>query len=340
MLRLRKYIRDRNTSQGEQLEAASWQLGDNRQVQAGTVREIWRYPVKSMAGERLEHSGVGWHGIWGDRGWAVRSEDTGQIHNAKRFPRLMQCAATYREPPTSDRIPHVDIVFPDGERIGSDSPALGARLSELMGRRVALHPVRPATDRAFYRRRAPGAAILGALARYQPARRLLGWVATHGLPGGTLREEFGRERGEPLPDLTGVPAELFEFYTPPGTYFDAFPVHVLTTGALAMMERLNPGADWDVRRFRPNILVDTGPHAAEQPERAWTGQRVRIGRFAVKGEMPTIRCAMPMHAQSGLPRDPSVLRTVVREADQCLGLYASVVETGRVDVGEPVEVTD
>ncbi|HEY7293021.1 MAG TPA: MOSC N-terminal beta barrel domain-containing protein [Vicinamibacterales bacterium] len=305
----------------------------------GTVREIWRYPVKSMGGERLDYSDIGGHGLQGDRGWAVRS-DSGQIHNAKRFPRLMQCAAAYREPPTGDRIPNVDITFPDGETIGSDSPALAARLSDLMGRRVALHPVRPATDTTYYRRREPGAAIIGALARYRPARRVLAWMATHGLAGGDLRAEFGRDRGEALPDLTSVPAELFEFYTPPGTYFDAFPVHVLTTGALAMMARLNPGADWDVRRFRPNIVVDTGPHAAEQIERRWIGQRVRIGRFTVKGEMPTMRCAMPMHAQSGLPRDASVLRTVVREADQCLGLYASVVESGCVGLGEPVDVAD
>lgn len=315
-------------------------LSDNWRVLAGTVREIWRYPVKSMAGERLEHSDVGLHGLWGDRGWAIRSEDTGEIHNAKRFPRLMQCAAIYREPPTVDRIPHVDIVFPDGETLGSDSPVLSARLSELMGRRVALHPIRPATDRTYYRRRVPGAAMIGALARYQPAKRVLAWMAAHGLAGGSLREEFGRERGEPLPDLTGVPAELFEFHTPPGTYFDVFPVHVLTTGALALMARLNPGADWDVRRFRPNILVDTGPDAAEQIERRWIGQRVRIGRFTVMGEVPTIRCAMPMHAQSGLPRDASILRTVVREADQCLGLYASVIEGGRAHLGEPVEVAD
>jgi uncharacterized protein len=293
-----------------------------------------------MAGERLEQSDAGQHGLLGDRGWAVRSDDTGQIHNAKVFPRLMLCAATYREPPTGDRIPHVDIVFPDGETIGSDSPALTTRLSELMGRRVALQPLRPATDITYYRRREPGAAIIGALARYRPAKRVLAWMATHGLAGGSLREEFGRDRGEPLPDLTSVPAELFEFYTPPGTYFDVFPLHVLTTGALAMMARLNRGADWDVRRFRPNILVDTGPQAAEQIEQRWIGQRVRIGRFTVKGEMPTIRCAMPMHAQSGVPRDASVLRTVVREADQCLGVYASVVEAGRVALGDSVEVTD
>jgi uncharacterized protein YcbX len=305
-----------------------------------TVREIWRYPVKSMAGERLDHSIVGLHGLQGDRGWAVRSEDTGEIHNAKRFPRLMQCAATYREPPMGDCIPHVDIVFPDGETIGSDSPVLATRLSELMGRRVTLRPLQPAADTAYYRRRAPGAAMIGALARYRPARRVLGWAATHGLAGGGLREAFGRDPGEPLPDLTSVPAELFEFYTPPGTYFDAFPVHVLTTGALALMRRLNPEAEWDVRRFRPNILVDAVPAAAEQVELRWVGRRVRIGRFTVNGEMPTIRCAMPMHAQPGLPRDASILRTVVREADQCLGLYASVVDAGSVAVGEPVEALD
>jgi uncharacterized protein len=317
---------------------ASRRRSDNWRVLAGTVRGMWRYPVKSMAGERLEQSDIGWQGLRGDRGWAVRSEETGEIHNAKRFPRLMQCAATYREPPTGDRIPHVDITFPDGATIGSDSPALAARLSELMGRRVALHPVRPATDTTYYRRREPGAAIIGALARLRPARRALAWLATHGLAGGSLREEFGRERGEPLPDLASVPAELFEFYTPPGTYFDVFPVHVLTTGALAMMTRLNPGADWDARRFRPNILIDTSSHGAEQIERRWTGQRLRIGRATVKGEIPTMRCAMPMHAQSGLPRDASVLRTVVRDADQCLGLYASVVEAGSVALGDTVDV--
>jgi uncharacterized protein YcbX len=117
-------------------------------------------------------------------------------------------------------------------------------------------------------------------------------------------------------------------------------VVVVWSGGVALMARLFAGADWDVRRFRPNILVDTGPHAAEQIEQRWTGQRVRIGRFTVKGEMPTMRCAMPMHAQSGLPRDASILRTVVREADQCLGLYASVVETGSVGVGDPVDVGD
>lgn len=305
----------------------------------GTVAEIWRYPVKSMAGERLDASDVGPQGLWGDRGWAVRAEDTGEIHNAKRFPQLMQCAAVYRERPRPDRIPPVDITFPDGVTIGSDSAQLAPRLSDLMGRRVALHPVRPATDTTFYRRREPGAAVVGALARYRPVKRALAWMATHGFAGGNLREEFGREPGERLPDLADVPAALFEFYTPPGTYFDVFPVHVLTTSALTLMSRLNHEATWDVRRFRPNILVRVDDDLAGQVELRWVGQQVRIGGMTIKGETPTIRCAMPMHAQSGLPRDPSVLRTIVREAEQCLGLYGSVLDPGPIRVGDPVDAS-
>ena len=55
-------------------------------MRVGPVREIWRYPVKSMAGERLDRGRVGARGLLGDRGWAIRDEATGEIHNAKRHP--------------------------------------------------------------------------------------------------------------------------------------------------------------------------------------------------------------------------------------------------------------
>ncbi len=305
-------------------------------MRVGSVQEIWRYPVKSMVGERLDASEVGPQGLWGDRGWAVRNETTGEIHNAKRFPTLLQCRATYREAPGPNHIPHVDVTMPDGRTYGSDSPILADRLSELMGRRVSLRPLQPANDKAFYRRHEPGAGLIARLARHPQARRVLQWGIEHGFGGG-LRHAFGREPGEPLPDLTGIPAELFEFYTPPGTYFDVFPIHVLTSASLELMARHNPAAAWDVRRFRPNVLVRADADATESE---WVGRAVRIGGFAVKGEMPTIRCAMPMHAQPGVPRDPSVLRTIVRDAAQCLGLYASVVRPGRVAVADLVELTD
>ena len=303
----------------------------------GRVREIWRYPVKSMAGERLERAHVGSQGLWGDRGWAIRDEVTGEIHNAKRHPVLMQCSAVYREEPRREHIPHVEITLPDGSTASSDSPAVSQRLSDLLGRRVTLRPLQPAVDTAYYRRPEPGSALLGRLAQYRAGRRLLQWAIFRGRMATQLRESFGREPQEPLPDFADVPGTVFEFYTPPGTYFDLFPIHVLTTSALQLMSRLNPSANWDARRFRPNVLVDTNA-TASAVENEWVGRAIRIGGFIIKGELPTIRCAMPMHAQSDLPRDPTILRTIVREANQCLGLYASVIEAGGVSTGDAVEL--
>ena len=294
------------------------------------VAELWRYPVKSMAGERLEESEVGTNGFRGDRGWAVRDAKSGEIHNAKRFPRLMQCAAVYRDEPQADHIPHVDVTFPDGSRAGSDSPQMAERLSDLMGHAVTLEALRPANDRAFYRRRDPGSAVMGSVAKSRTMRRVLSWAAAKGLAGGNVRAEFGREPDEAMPDLSDIPAEVFEYYTPPGTYFDVHPIHVLSTTSLDRMRQYNSEADWDVRRFRPNVLVEGAD------EMQWVGRTTRIGGFTIRGEIATVRCAMPMHAQQDLPKDPTILRTIVRDAAQCLGLYASVHEGGRVRVGDPV----
>jgi uncharacterized protein YcbX len=307
-------------------------------VTAGRVREIWRYPVKSMAGEPLDYSDVAANGLWGDRGWAVRDETTGEIHNAKRHPVLMQCFAAYRVAPREDVIPHVEITLPDGTKISSDSSDVSRRLSELMQRHVTLRRRPPATDTRYYRRRELGAALAGRLAQYRPGRRLLQWAILRGKAATELRETFGRAPDEPLPDFADVPGSIFEFQTPPGTYFDLYPIHVLTSSTLQRLSALNPTANWDIRRFRPNVVIDTEPENGAV-ETDWVGRAVRIGAFVMKGEMPTIRCAMTMHAQADLPRDASVLRTIVRESNQCVGLYASVAAPGRVTIFDPVQLS-
>jgi uncharacterized protein YcbX len=291
-----------------------------------------------MAGEPLDSSDVGSLGLYGDRGWALRDGATGEILNAKRYPILMQCSAIYREPPDADRVPDVEITLPDGNTLSSDSPAASDWLSKLIGRSVSLRKVQPATDEAYYRRREPGSALLGRLWEYRPARGLLQRALFRGRMGKELRDAFGRDRDEPLPNLSDVPAGVWKFQTPPGTYFDLFAIHVLTTSSIHLMSRLNPIANWEVSRFRPNVLVDSGSTVGAI-ENEWVGRSIHIGGFVVKGEVPTIRCAMPTHPQKGLPRDPSVLRTIVREANQTLGLYASVVETGRVTLGDFVEIS-
>ncbi|HEX8145708.1 MAG TPA: MOSC N-terminal beta barrel domain-containing protein [Pyrinomonadaceae bacterium] len=305
----------------------------------GKVKEVWRYPLKSMAGERLEGAGVGARGLWGDRGWALRDEEAGEIRGAKISPALMLCAARYREEPAAEGAPpHADITLPGGRETSTDDPKINELLSELLGRRVTLCPLRPASDRAHYRRAMPAARVVGFLSRSRNFRRLaLGAMRLAGKDK-ELREDFGREPGEPLPDLSLLPAEIFEFTSPPGTYFDAFPVHLLTTASLAALARHAPETAWDARRFRPNFLIETSEGVEGLVESGWGGRTLRVGPLRLKCEMPAPRCSMTIQAQAGLPKDPRVLRTIVKKAGQNFGLYANVESAGGVSVGDEVEL--
>ena len=238
-------------------------------MQIGTVKQIWRYAVKSMAGEQLGSCRVGTFGIPADRGWAIRDATTGELTTGSRLPLLMQCEASYRESPSNGSIPHVVMRFPDGVEVTSDEGNANARLSELLGRSVSLSALEPAS-------------------------------------------------------------------APQITHFDAYPIHLLTTASLAAMQRLNTAAMWDVRRFRPNFLIETNDGVEGLVEFGWSA--VRLGSVELKCEMRTERCAMATNAQKEIPKDPSILRSLVEVANQDLGMYASVVKAGEVRVGDVVEV--
>ncbi len=304
----------------------------------GTIKEIWRHPVKSMAGEQLDACAIESLGIPGDRGWALRDETTREITNGKRLPLLMRCAARYREQPVNGEIPHVNIVFPDGTSIESDDANVNAKLSEVLGKTVTLWPRQPATNRSHYRRAEPSARIVGPLMKIPGFRALLPSLTKLSSLDKPLREAFSREPNEPLPDISNLPAEILEFTSPLGTYFDAFPIHILTTASLAAMTEFNPNALWDVRRFRPNFVIETAAGEVGLLESEWAGRTLRIGNAELKCEIPTVRCGMTTQAQAALPKDPSVLRSIVRDASQNLGLYASVSKAGSVSAGDPVEL--
>jgi hypothetical protein len=250
----------------------------------------------------------------------------------------MQCSARYREPPTEEKIPHVDITLPDGTRLGSDEPTVSARLSELLGQSVSLWPLQPASHKTHYRRAQAGASVLGWMGRSRMFLRLFQKLIPYTSIDTTLREEFSREPDEPLPDLSVLPPELMAFTSPPGTYFDAFPIHLLTTASLDAMAQLNPQAAWDVRRFRPNFLIDTRNGTRGLMENQWQGRTLRLGAVVLRCAIPTVRCGMTTHAQAELPKDPSILRNIVREAGQNLGIYARVIRSGPVAVGDVVEL--
>lgn len=282
----------------------------------GFVRELWRYPVKSMGGERLEAARLGPAGIPGDRGWAVRDEEAGEIRGGKKLPQLMLCRARYLREPDGAGVPPAEITLPDGATLPSDDAGASARLSAVLGRRVTLWPLRPADERDHYRRGMPDKADLIE----------------------ELRDIFGRLPDEPLPDLSVFPAEIMEFTSPLGTYFDAFPLHLLTTASLATLGTGAPPERFDRRRFRPNVLVETAAGTTGLVDASWSGRALRIGEAVVQVRMPTVRCSMTMQAQPDLPHDPLVLRAIVQAADQNLGAYATITTAGAVRVGDPVEL--
>ncbi len=304
----------------------------------GTVQQIWRYPVKSMAGEKLSECTVGPLGLPGDRGWAVKDEEKSEIKTGTRIPMLMQCASRYLEEPSDENIPHVNITFPDGSSIASNDSAIDTKLSAALGKEVKLWPRQPATNKEHYRRPGVAARLIAPLVDVPGFRALLPALTKLPSIDATLRAGFSRTADEPVPDISNLPKELFQFTSPPGTYFDAFPIHVLTTASLAFMARANPAADWDVRRFRPNFFVETVAGLEGLLETEWAGRALRIGSVEVKCEIPAVRCGMTTNAQKELPKDNSVLRTIVKEADQNLGIYASALSSGEVKEGDRVEL--
>jgi uncharacterized protein YcbX len=280
----------------------------------GTVKEIWRYPVKSMAGERMQRANVSARGIYGDRGWAIRDEKAGEIRNARKLPALLHCTAVYLREPDADDAPPAQITLPDGTTFRSDSAEANARLSDLLGRTVSIWPIQPPTERDFLKRGAPDNPDMMA----------------------ELRQVFGRLESEPLPDLSTLPPQILQFTSPFGTFFDAFPFNVLTTASLSALASRNPAADFDSRRFRPNVLVETNSGIEGLVEAEWSGRTLRIGATRIKIEMPTVRCVIPTLDQPGVKKDPSVLRTIVRDAAQNLGAYATVSSAGTIALGDQV----
>lgn len=280
----------------------------------GVIREIWRYPVKGMGGEALDRADLGERGLPGDRIWALRDTKRAEIQSCKFRPELLTCDARVRDDRNEGPVPHVDVRFPDGSTIGSDSAEVHARLSALTRHASTLEPLRPAEDTRFYRR--------------------------HRLDDHTwldeLKATFDREPGEPLPDFSGIPPSMVEFVSTPGTFFLVAPLHVVTTATLRRLQALNPQGDWNPRRFRPNIVVDTDPALDGYAEQAWIGRPLAIGAAAVDCVGATPRCGAITRAQSEFGADTSVLRTVVRHADQNVGVYGLVTTAGEIRPGDPV----
>lgn len=284
----------------------------------GSVAEIWRYPVKSMGGERLAQSAIATRGLHADRMWAVRDEELETFTTARRWPALLQCSARFTEDPAGlsadpGDVLEVIVTFPDGSEASSSDPAIHDRLSKLIGKPARLESLPALSEKR----------------RYRAAQ------ATKA----DMRRQFAIPDGEPLPDFSMFPvrklAELARYATPVGALYDVYPIHLMTRASLRALAERSPDSQFDVRRFRPNVLIECD--GAELAEFGWCGGQLRAPDVVFDAEIPTVRCSIPTRPQGDLAADPNVLRTINAHAEHCLGVYANVAKEGVLAEGDVLE---
>ena len=273
----------------------------------GTVTTLRRYPVKSMLGEDLQAGEVSRAGLAGDRRLAVVSRRTGKIASAK-YPRLWRDMLTLSAEVMDGGGAAALITLPGGETVRSSDADVDDILSGLLDEPVTLTATPPA-----------GASL------------------DRAVPEAVLRDGIA----------AAVPATLVEIgaAAPPGTFVDFAPLHLITTATLGRIAELSPGRRADLERYRPNIVIGTG--GSGFTENDWLGRELRVGGDLVLRVIArTPRCAIPTLAHGRLPRDTEALRVVARhnrvsplpdaDAEPCAGVYAEVLEPGRISTGDPV----
>jgi uncharacterized protein YcbX len=288
------------------------------------VTRLWRFPVKSMGGQQVEQLRVDGRGGHADRLWAVRDLENDITASARRVPKLLGCSAAYVTAPGPDagpgNVPEVAITFPDGTVYSSSDPAVHGRLSELVGREVRLTALPPRDDVSTHR-----LSVKQSKANFSAAE---------------VRRDFGLSESEALPDTTVFTTKqmltLARFSTPPGTFVDLAPIHLLSSRSLASLAA--GGEPYSARRFRPNVLVDVEQPDSEFPEAAWVGGEVEIGSASLRVTIPTIRCVVPTRPQPGLDLDRGITRALAEHTDRFLGVYADVTRPGLLRVGDVVSV--
>lgn len=120
------------------------------------------------------------------------------------------------------------------------------------------------------------------------------------------------------------------------SHFDAGSVHVLTSSSLDWVEREYGRTGGDARRYRPNIVLDTG--GVGVIEEGWLGATLSIGSCVIQVSETVERCVMPTFHQDGLRRAPDLLRFLVERTQTMLGVYAKIASPGTITIGDTVTV--
>lgn len=274
----------------------------NNPQEQGSVVALYRYPVKSMMGEELNATDINQLGLSGDRVYALVDSTTGKAGSAKnprKWPTLFDFRAAFTvTPQTSESIPPVRITLPNGTMITNEQHDCNDTLSRALHRDVTLETIR-------------------------------------------FRQEASISSEAYSPDLEdrGHVNTITDFTLPEGTFFDGAVVHLLTTASLNQLNAFYPEGRFEARRFRPNIVVQSGTGQKGFVENDWIGHTLAIGdevRLSITRPCP--RCVMITLAQGDLPDDLEILRTAVKTNKANLGVYASVLQGGRVKRGDAVRV--
>jgi uncharacterized protein YcbX len=248
------------------------------------VAELWRYPVKSLLGERLPIMRLVDDGVEGDRTWGIKDLGDGRILTARREPRLLFASSRLaaRDLPV--------ITLPDGREIAGMGPATDAALSAWLGKPVTL----------------------------------------------VAASESDAARAEYFADATDDASQAIEWTMPKGRFVDAFPVLVMTNAGLRSGAVGHPAGTWDVRRFRPNILIQLDGEG--WLEDAWAERQLSIGSAQLIPRRRCIRCTMVNRAQPGLDRDVNIYKTLHRTHGGEAGMWTEVKQSGTLSEGDVVEI--
>ncbi|HKY29394.1 MAG TPA: MOSC N-terminal beta barrel domain-containing protein [Pyrinomonadaceae bacterium] len=273
-------------------------------IHVGYVREIVRYPVKSMAGIATESAMLGWHGLDGDRRFAFR-----RMGDSGGFPWL-----------TASRLPELLLYQPIALDQSTGEPI---ELDQSTGEPLPTHVRTPAGLCLELR---------GAELKAEIGERLGSEVELMKLNHGMFDEATVSVIS--LATIAGISHEVEHLQVGKGS-------RRVSAAPPPLDIAREVGVDLDRRRFRANIYVET---EARDPflEDAWVGGTLVFGdsdpRPAVSVTMRDVRCVMINIDPDTAEQDARIMKTVVRLNQNNAGVYATVVRPGLIHVGDRVSL--
>ena len=269
------------------------------EIERGSVVGLWRYPVKSMQGEELTAAEVTERGLRGDRAYALVDRSDGKAATAKN-PRKWPHLFDFRA------------TFVGAPREAAEAAAVRIILPDGRTVRSDQPDLNQILSKALNRE-----------------------VTLQAAQAGSVNAE------EYWPDIDGLEHRetVTDFTLPQGTFFDVAMLHVLTTATLDRLAEVYPQGRFDIRRFRPNIVVQLESGDKGFAENAWVGHALAVGksvRLNITG--PCGRCVMTTLAQPNLASDPGILRTAAQHNQANVGVYAAVAQGGTIQCGDVVRI--